>query len=55
MQNFKEAAPLLFGPDFGKKSKEYTDQIKAMRSSITRPESKQPLSMHGDSSCSIIR
>ena len=41
-ENCKEAAPLLFGPDFAKKSKEYTDHIKAMRSSNTRPESKKP-------------
>ena len=39
--NFKEAAPLLFGPDFAKKSKEYIEQVKAMRSSIVRPERQQ--------------
>ena len=39
--NFKEAAPLLFGPDFAKKSKEYIEQVKAMRSSIVRPERPQ--------------
>ena len=33
-ENFKETVPLLFGPDFAKKSKEYIDQVKTMRSAI---------------------
>ena len=34
--NFKEAAPLLFGTEFAKKSKEMVEQVKARRSAITK-------------------
>ena len=34
--NFKEAAPFLFGTEFVKKSKEMVEQVKAMRSTISK-------------------
>ena len=46
--NFKEAAPLLFGTEFAKKSKEMVEQVKAMRSIITKkPERKPPFFRNG--------
>ena len=39
--NFKGAAPFLFGPDFAKKSKDFIDQVKAMRSTVSRPDRQQ--------------
>ena len=43
IDNFKDAAPLLFGTEFAKKSKEMVEQVKAMRSAITKkPERKPP-------------
>ena len=40
--NFKEAAPLLFGTEFAKKGKELVDQVKAMRSTITKKQERKP-------------
>ena len=40
--NFKEAAPLLFGTEFAKKSKEMVEQVKAMRSAITKKPDRKP-------------
>ena len=40
--NFKEAAPLLFGMEFAKKSKEMVEQVKAMRSTITKKSERRP-------------
>ena len=40
--NFKEAAPLLFGTEFAKKGKELVDQVRAMRSTITRKPERRP-------------
>ena len=34
-KNFIEAAPYLFGPEFAKQSKEYLDQVKALRTSMS--------------------
>ena len=40
--NFKEAAPLLFGTEFAKKTKEMVEQVKAMRSAITKKPDRKP-------------
>ena len=40
--NFKEATPLLFGMEFAKKSKEMVEQVKAMRSTITKKSERRP-------------
>ena len=40
--NFKEVAPLLFGTEFAKKSQEMVEQVKAMRSTITKNTSRKP-------------
>ena len=32
--SFTDSAPLLFGPEFAKRSKDYMDQVKAMRSTL---------------------
>ena len=45
--NFKEAAPLLFGTEFAKKSKEMVEQVKAMRSALKKPERKPPFFRNG--------
>ena len=37
-ENFKEAPPLLFGPDFAKKAK--VDQVKAMRATLPKKGAK---------------
>jgi hypothetical protein len=40
--NFKEAAPFLFGTEFAKKSKEMVEQVKAMRSTISKKQERKP-------------
>ena len=45
--NFKEAAPLLFGTEFAKKSKEMVEQVKAMRSTITKKPERRPWFFRG--------
>ena len=45
--NFKEAAPLLFGTEFARKSKEMVEQVKAMRSTITRKPDRKPVFFRG--------
>ena len=40
--NFKEVVPLLFGTEFAKKGKELVDQVKAMRSTITKKLERKP-------------
>ena len=39
--NFVDAAPVLFGSEFGQKSKEHVDQVRALRSTITKEPSKR--------------
>ena len=39
-ENFKDAPPQLFGPDFAKKAKEHVDQMKAMRASLPKKGQK---------------
>ena len=40
--NFKEAAPFLFGTEFVKKSTEMVEQVKAMRSTISKKQERKP-------------
>ena len=40
--NFQEAAPLLFGTEFSKKGKEMVDQVKALRSTISKKQERKP-------------
>ena len=40
--NFANAAPLLFGTEFAKKGKEMVDQVKAMRSTVSRKPNRRP-------------
>ena len=40
--NFEEAAPRLFGTEFAKKGKEMVDQVKAMRSTISKKQERKP-------------
>ena len=40
--NFAYAAPLLFGTEFAKKGKEMMDQVKAMRSTVSRKPDRRP-------------
>ena len=44
---FKEAAPLLFSMEFARKSKEMVEQVKAMRSTITRKPDQKPVFFQG--------
>ena len=46
-EHFNKAAPQLFGQDFARKSKEFIDQVKAMRSTIVRPDQRQPFFRSG--------
>ena len=46
--NFKGAAPFLLGQDFGKKSKDFIDQVKALWSTVFRPD-QQPFFRRGSS------
>lgn len=39
--NFTAAAPVLFGSEFGRKSKEHIDQVKALRSTISKETPKR--------------
>ena len=44
-EGFTEAPPLLFGPNFAKRSKEFLDQVKAIRTTIPtkgKEPSKKP-------------
>ena len=41
--NFKEVAPLLFGTEFAKKGKEMVNQVKAIRSTISKKQSFERL------------
>lgn len=36
--DFKSASPNLFGPEFARQSKEYVEQVRAMRSSLSKPK-----------------
>ena len=40
--NFANAAPLLFGTEFAKKEKEMVEQVKAMRSTVSRKADRRP-------------
>ena len=40
--NFKDAAPLVFGTEFAKKGKEMVDQVRVMRSTITKKQEQKP-------------
>lgn len=37
-ENFVGAAPSLFGPEFGKQSKDYVDQVRALRATLPRQD-----------------
>lgn len=39
--NFVDAPPVLFGSEFGRKSKEHVDQVKALRSTISKDPPKR--------------
>ena len=44
---FREATPLLFGTEFAKKGKEMVDQVKAMRSTISKNAGQRPQFFRG--------
>ena len=40
--NFEKAAPLLFSTEFAKKGKEMVEQVRAMRSTISKKQERKP-------------